>query len=71
MMLVIVNGIVPGRTLGGLRVGTRRYFEYRWHIESHWGSSSGEKRKIFGAENILVYIVHAAKGHSLVFIFLS
>ena len=27
MMLVIVKGIVSGRTLGGLGVGTQQYFE--------------------------------------------
>ena len=46
MMLVIVRGIVSGRTLGGLGVGTQQYFEYMWHLVSHWSSSSGEKRKI-------------------------
>ena len=45
MMLVIVKGIASGHTLGGLGVGTQRYFEYIWYIESHWGSSSGEKEK--------------------------
>ena len=43
MMLVIVKGIVPDRTLGGLGVGTQRYFEYMWLIVLHWDSSSDEK----------------------------
>ena len=63
MMVVIVKGIVPGHTLGGLGVGTQRYFEYRWHIVSHWGSSSSEKRKIFGANFFLVFIVHSVFDH--------
>ena len=56
MMFVILKGIVSGRTLGGLGVGKQRYFEYIWQTASHWGSSSGEKRKIFGAKNLLIYI---------------
>ena len=63
MMLVIVKMIVSGRTLGGLGVGTQRYFEYAWHLVSHWGSSSVEKRKIFGAKNSLVYAVHNVFDH--------
>ena len=59
MMLVIVKRIMSGRTLGGLAVGTQRYFEYVGHLVSHWDNSSGERRKIFGAENVLVYIVHS------------
>ena len=58
MMLEMVKGIVSGRTLGGLGVGTQRYFEYIWHIVSHCRSSSGEKQKIFGANNLLVCFVH-------------
>ena len=45
MMLVIVKRIMSGGTLGGLGVGTQQYFEYVRHLVSHWGSSSGEKRK--------------------------
>ena len=59
MMLVIVKRITSGRTLGGLAAGTQRYFEYVGHLVSHWGNSSGERRKIFGAKNVLVYIVHS------------
>ena len=47
MMLVIVKGIVCCRAIAGLGMGTERYFDYVWHIVSHWGSSSGEKRLVF------------------------
>ena len=63
MVLVIAKGIVSGGTLGGLGVGTQRYFEYTWHIVSRCRSSSGEQRKIFGAKKLLVYIVHSAFDH--------
>ena len=53
-MLVIVKRVMSGRTLGGLWVGTQRYFEYARYLVSHWGSSSGEKRKIFDAKNLVV-----------------
>ena len=63
MMLVVVTRIISGLTLGGLGVGTQRYFEYVWHLVSHWGSSSGEKRKTFCANILLVYIVHSVFDH--------
>ena len=62
-MLGIVKRIVSGRTLGGLGVGIQRYFEYVWHLVPHWGSSSGEKRQLFGAKTIFVYIVHSVFDH--------
>ena len=63
MMLVIVKRTMSGGTLGGQGVGTQRYFEYVWHPVSHWGSSSSERPKIFGAKIFLVYIVHSVFDH--------
>ena len=65
MLLVFLNGIVSGRTLDNLGVSTQRYFEYIWHvvrITLRYNSSS-EKRKIFGATNVLVYIVYSVFDH--------
>ena len=59
MMLVIVKRIMTSRTHGGLGAGTQRYFKCVWHLVSHMGCSSGEKRKSFVPKMYLLisYIV--------------
>ena len=61
MMLVFVNRFVSGRTLDNLGVGNTTMF--RVHMASRitlrYDNSSGEKRKILGAKNILACIVYS------------
>ena len=57
--LVLVKRIMSDRNFDGLGVGTQRYFEYVRHLVAHWGISSGEKRQVFGAKYVLVYIVQS------------
>ena len=63
MMLVIMKEIVPGRTLGGLGVGTQRCFEYIRHITSHWAVHQVKNEKSLVPIFFFVYIVHGVFDH--------
>ena len=59
MMLVFVERIMSGRTLGGLGVGTQRYFEYiDYGISYHIGTVHPVKNEKSLVPKIY-YIVHS------------